>query len=183
MKYKSKHANRGKRLEDLIEFFGYKYQSSNEAYLIKYPPLVKHLRSLKNGQFVAVYSSKGQPDYFLISNGESFLFDAKEFAGNRFPFSSLHAHQFNALNQFENCGGNSALLFHAKSIDAFYVAPFKAFKSLYLDWIKARNKKAPTKKGSASISLEYMAEHFIPWNNEGYLHGLKMIAAENDLPW
>tara|TARA_Y100001963_G_C6571722_1_gene349188 strand:- start:9 stop:554 length:546 start_codon:yes stop_codon:yes gene_type:complete len=180
--YKS-HSNRGKHLEKLIEFYGHRYQNKQIAYLIKYPPVIKHLRTLKNGQFVATYAAKGQPDYLMISEGNSFLFDAKEFKGNRFPFSNLHAHQFKALNEFEKCGGYSALLLHAIDINQLFVAPFISFKSLYMDWMESRISHKPTKRGSASISLEYMSNEFIQWDDDGFLTGFRMMVAERDLPW
>ena len=169
------HANRGKRLEQLIDLFGARYASTKKAYLIKSPPQVKHLRSLKNGQFVACYAAKGQPDYLLLADGVGYLFDAKEFKGNRFPFSSLHPHQFNALVRWQECGGKSALVFGASDHHAYFVAPLEAFKDQYLAWVDSKAKLGNAKRGQASLSFEWMLTNSIPWADDGYLSALKMI--------
>ena len=164
--------NRGKRLEQLIDLFGYRYQSIGRAYLIKSPPPVKHIRSLKNGQFVGCYAKKGQPDYMLLADGDSYLFDAKEFKGRRFPFASLHRHQFDALVRWSECGGVSGLLVCATEMSAYWFIPVETFKSAYMAWIASRSIKGPTPKGKASLSVEWMAENGIPWGEDGYLSAL-----------
>ena len=169
------HANRGKRLEQLIDLFGARYASTKKAYLIKSPPHVKHLRTLKNGQFVACYAAKGQPDYLLLADGVGYLFDAKEFKGSRFPFSSLHQHQFNALVKWKECGGKSALIFGADDHKAYFVVPLESFKDRYLAWVEAKSKLGAVKRGQASLSVEWMLTNSIPWADDGYLSALKMI--------
>ena len=159
----------------MIDLFGVRYAATGKAYLIKSPTPIKHLRSLAKGQFVACYAAKGQPDYLLLAQGRAFLFDAKEFRGNRFPFSSLHVHQFNALCRWEECGGTSALILFASDLRAYFVIPLEAFKSAFLAWVDGQAKRGQAKRGKASISAEFMLENGIPWNEDGYLSPLLAI--------
>lgn len=172
---RSSYSNRGMGLEKMIALFGAKYMAKNDAYLIKHEPPVKHLKSLKFGQFVAVRQAKGQPDYLIHFNGQSVLFDAKEFSGKRFPFSSLHRHQFNALMAFERTGGNSCLFLRATDANGYFILPLSAFKMEYMSWARCKDTGQKSKKGQASISLSFIRENGIQWDENGYLSALKML--------
>ena len=175
MKIRSSHSNRGVGLEKMIALFGARYMSKGDAYLIKHNPPVKHLKSLKYGQFVAVRQAKGQPDYMILFNGISVLFDAKEFAGNRFPFSSLHKHQFDALMAFERSGGHSALFIRSTDHNGYFVLPLSAFKLQYMNWDHCRTVGEKSKKGQASLSLSFIKENAIQWDENGYLAAISML--------
>tara|TARA_B100000427_G_scaffold111501_2_gene92433 strand:+ start:6332 stop:6865 length:534 start_codon:yes stop_codon:yes gene_type:complete len=175
MRRRSTHSNRGIGLEKMITLFGARYMSSGKAYLIKHEPPVKHLKSLKFGQFVAVRQAKGQPDYMILFDGKSVLFDAKEFAGKRFPFSSLHRHQFDALMAFERSGGYSALFLRSTDENGYFVLPLSAFKLQYMNWDRCRQVGEKSKKGQASLSLTFIRENAIQWDENGYLSAVSML--------
>ena len=172
---RSSHSNRGMGLEKMIALFGARYMASGKAYLIKHEPPVKHIKSLKFGQFVAVRQAKGQPDYMILVNGRAILFDAKEFGGSRFPFSSLHRHQFDALMSFERNGGYSALFLRATDHNGYFVLPLSAFKLQFMDWDRCRQVGEKSKKGQASLSLTFIRENAIQWDESGYLAALQML--------
>lgn len=172
---RSSYSNRGMGLEKMIALFGSRYMASGQAYLIKHEPPVKHLKTLRAGQFVGVRQAKGQPDYLILVHGVSVLFDAKEFSGNRFPFSSLHRHQFDALMAFERSGGSAALFLRSTDHNGYFVIPLSAFKLQYMNWRHCRDTGQKTKNGQASLSLTYIRENAIQWDENGYLAALRML--------
>ena len=172
---KSSYSNRGMGLEKMIALYGSRYMAKGDAYLIKHEPPVRHLRSLKHGQFVAVRQAKGQPDYLILFKSTAVLFDAKEFSGKRFPFTSLHQHQFDALMRFERCGGNSALFMRSTASNGYFVLPLSAFKLQYMDWLRCRQLGEKSKRGQASLSLAFIQKNGIQWDENGYLAALRML--------
>lgn len=169
---RSSYSNRGMGLEKMILLFGCRYLSSGKAYLIQNEPSVRHIKTLRNGQFVAVRQSKGQPDFIIHFNRQTVLFDAKEFHGRRFSFSSLSHHQFLAMQSFERCGGHSALFMRAKDTEEFFVLPFSTFQKKYQVWFKNKCTDTKTKKGEASLSLAFIRENGFLWNANGYIDAL-----------
>lgn len=175
MNRRSSYSNRGMGLEKMIGFYGSRYLATGDAYLIKHEPSVRHIKSLKYGQFVAVRQAKGQPDFMILVEGRAILFDAKEFGGSRFPFSSLHCHQFDALMAFERSGGHSALFLRATDSNSYFVIPLSAFKLQFMKWDRCRQVGEKSKKGQASLSLSFIRENAIQWDDNGYLAALKML--------
>ena len=70
------HANRGKAWEQTLEMYHARYEAQGRAVVIRTPPPMRILRSIKPGQFVAVYESAGPPDYMALSEGTAFLLEA-----------------------------------------------------------------------------------------------------------
>ena len=63
---RSSYSNRGMGLEKMIALFGSRYMASGEAYLIKHEPPVKHLKTLRAGQFVGGLATIGAIYVFFV---------------------------------------------------------------------------------------------------------------------
>jgi len=163
------YANRGRNFEILIEYWAELYKKQNLAFLIKAPPEIRRIRTMSAGKFVAVYAAKGKPDYTMLVDGNACLFDAKQFNGKSLPFKNIHQHQVNDLEQWQEQGGHSFLLLHAKTLGSQWVLPLNAFLNKYKIWQLRKARMIPVPKGHGSIPMKTITDHGLMFDHSGFL--------------
>src|SRR5690625_8018006 len=105
-------ANRGKRLEDLIEYSNTIYKQKGQALIDKVPTpwSVSYDRKTKR-VYRAFPQKKGTVDFIGISHGRSIAFDAKNTnIRTSFPLKNVEEHQLNYLINHQDQGGISFII-------------------------------------------------------------------------
>lgn len=153
------HANRGKRLESFIHNCAYVEESKGELLFIRTPPEMKILKSLRNGQFVSVFSSKGPPDYIALTKNYVYIGDAKEFKGKRLPFANIHAHQADYFSRWDDMApfAKACLFVCAKDYNDNIILPWSCIRSQWQKWSIGQG----LKRGDSSVPYEFIKEHGI----------------------
>lgn len=142
---KTKHANRGQKLEDMIEKTNKHYLSTGRAQVVKVPEPVSQISSIdQNGHFKAHYAKKSIVDYLGTYKGYSIAFDAKETSiETRFDLSNVKVHQYNYLASHVNCGGIGFLLVWFKVHDEKYYLPFELLDEYWQAKFRGGRKSIP----------------------------------------
>lgn len=118
------HRNRGQSWEQMLEAWHDLYARRGTAHVTRTPPSVRPIGAFEGGQFRAVYTGKGPPDYMgaVAVPGRlavPVVFDAKEElsgqpkAGLKFAFSKIPDHQATDMDRFTAVG---ALTFVAVNV-------------------------------------------------------------------
>ena len=151
---KSTHANRGRAFEHLLDAFHARYVAQRRACVVRTPPPMRILRSVKPGQFVAVYEAEGPPDYIAHASGVGFMLEAKHSASRRWAFSKLHAHQARRLDEWEREGGFGAVLLHFASSRESFVLPWSTLASRWHSWNVQHASGRRAASGRASLTRD-----------------------------
>lgn len=137
------YANRGKKLERIIDQTNEYYMNKGLADIRKIPSPFKVLRP--QGKLMLGHWDKGTwVDYSGVYDGKSIVFDAKETKGKSFPLANLHEHQYNLLKSWHYKGARSFLIVYFSEEDKYYLVLFKE-----LEWAVKRSKEG----GRKSIAL------------------------------
>lgn len=141
MKQSNSHANRGKNLEQLIEFANQYYANKGIALIHKVPtewtvifkPVLK-----------AFPKRKSIVDFLGIYKGRPIAFDTKETKNKtNFPLDNIHQHQFDYLQRFYMMGGIAFYLIHftehrkiyiLKQEDLYKITKESSRKSIPFHW-------------------------------------------------
>ena len=103
------HSNRGKGLENYVEWANAQYRAKGIAVVQKVAVPTKALPDRRTGD-LRVIREKSTVDYVGTWQGRAVAFDAKETRQPRFPFDSIHPHQVQFLADWQAAGGVSFLL-------------------------------------------------------------------------
>ena len=166
------HANRGKAWEQYLELFHARYERQGRAVVIRTPPPMRILRSIRPGQFLAVYEKEGPPDYLLFCNGIAIMLEAKECKSNRWGFQNLHAHQGRRLDDWQRQGGMGAILLRHHKSNTAWILPWANLGPVWNRWLlqsKTGRRAAPK---TASIGEMDFMRLGIPFDQNGYLDQL-----------
>lgn len=165
MKDKSK-ANRGKKLEKLIDDTNELYKELHLASVEKIPTPVK-IMSVNGGRVSGVKQRGYIVDYVGVLDGHAIAFDAKETSAKSFPLSNLHQHQFEMLQSWHDKGASVFLVVHFTGYDEYY---YLDYATLYWYWT------AKKKGGRKSIPYIRFKEHCREINKKGnYLDYLGVL--------
>lgn len=150
-------ANRGKGLESALAVQHEAYALTGRAFVLRTSAPMRILRRLpKGGQFVAVFEAVGMPDYFAVSGGRLFVFDAKEHAGSSFPFAALPEHQSRAFDAATKQGATAGLVVRLPEVNAAWWVPWSAMAGKWWAWSKRTGRAAA---GGASFDVEDLDEY------------------------
>ena len=131
--YSRSHANRGAKLEMLVEMTNNQYRNAWLADIRKVPVPVKILKA----------------------EGHSIIFDAKETKLKRFPLKNISPHQYQTLKSWHRHGAVAFLLvafwLEGKNEPEIYVLLFEQLAEAY--------ENQETGRGSKSISLDFFREN------------------------
>ncbi|UPW82745.1 Holliday junction resolvase RecU [Lysinibacillus sp. Ag94] len=152
--YSRSHANRGAKLEMLVEMTNNQYRNAWLADIRKIPTPVKILN--KDGNKVTGHlDTPTWVDYSGIYEGYSIIFDAKETKLKRFPLKNISPHQYQQLKSWNKHGAVAFLLvafwLEGKNEPEIYVLRFEQLEAVY------ENQNAG--RGSKSISLDFFREN------------------------
>lgn len=163
------HANRGKGWEQLLEMYHARYEAQGRAVVIRTPPPMRILRAIKPGQFLAVYSSAGPPDYMALAGGVAFLVEAKECNAERWALKNLHPHQGMRLDQWEAQGGRGAVLLHHVRSSSAWVLPWYRLSPIWNRWHEKHSKGQRAASGTASLGRADFLQIGLPFGQDGWL--------------
>lgn len=120
----------GERFEKLIEAACLYYSQTGEAEIEKTPEPMRPIRRLKNGQFVAVFTKKAQPDYKgTLKTGLSIVFEAKHTETDRIKRAVITDEQEKRLNRHEALGAECYVLV-SFGFQHFYKIPWNVFRDM-----------------------------------------------------
>lgn len=125
---KAKH--NGERFEQLIDRACFMYQLRGEAYVVKTPEPMRPIKSLKNGQFVAVYTKAAQPDYKgTLVGGRAVCFEAKHTELERIEQKRVTEEQAKALDIHMKLGA-VCFVFVSVQFKDFYRVPWAVWRDM-----------------------------------------------------
>ncbi|MEG0260650.1 MAG: Holliday junction resolvase RecU [Carnobacterium sp.] len=162
--YSRSHANRGAKLEMLVEMTNKKYSSALIASINKVPTPVKIKKV--TGKDVEGVKAKGEwVDYVGIYKGKMIVFDAKETTQERWPIKNIRPHQYAYLQMHSYHGAIAFLLvafwLPGKNEPEVYILKIEQLKT----WVE--NPKQG--RGTQSIPLSYFRENCVRVRSEdGY---------------
>lgn len=120
----------GEMFEKLIEAACRYYSQTGEAEIEKTPEPMRPIRRLKNGQFVAVFTKKAQPDYKgTLKTGQSIVFEAKHTDTGRLRQSVVTDEQEKRLDRHFYLGAECYVLV-SFGFQRFYKIPWYWFKDM-----------------------------------------------------
>ena len=95
----------GRAFEDRIDLTFEYYKKRGYALIDKTPEPTRIIRKMEGGQFIGVYSHKGQPDYKgTIKGGRTVIFEAKFTATDRLQASAVTETQWEYLTKASELG-------------------------------------------------------------------------------
>jgi penicillin-binding protein-related factor A (putative recombinase) len=163
-------ANRGQPLQDALDDLHAAYLSRGLAFVLRTSAPMKITKRLAGGKFQAVFVAEGMPDYFAVSAGRAFVFDAKSHAGTSLPFSAIPEHQARAFDSAVSGEAEAAILVQLPETLSAWWAPWEDLGPLWWAWHRRTARAAP---GTASISAAELDALAIP------LVGLDWLGAVN----
>lgn len=161
---KTSYANRGKKLEDLIDKTNKLYKKVGIADVRKVPTPIKITRHNKG--MITGFPMNGEwVDYVGISTGRILVFDAKQTALKNLPLANIHDHQYELLESWYQYGADSFLIVHFTEENLYFYLPFEVLK-----WAYDRKNEG----GRKSIALDEFHEYAVRlYIEEGILDYLR----------
>jgi recombination protein U len=97
----------GKMFEDLIDMACLFYETKGVAVIEKTPEPMRVIKNIGNGQFLAHFEKKAQPDYkgaLNNSEGRAIVFEAKHTMSDKISQSRVTKEQAERLDKYEQMG-------------------------------------------------------------------------------
>ncbi|GAB6098606.1 Holliday junction resolvase RecU [Halanaerocella petrolearia] len=169
MGYNINYANRGQKLENMIETSNQQYSFQGRALIQKIPTPVKVLDiNSRTGKITnGFYKQKSTVDYIGAYKGVAIAFDAKETSvETRFDLSNVKKHQYQYLKDWVANGGIGFLIVYFNSLGEIYYLPFELLDKYWQDMRKGGRKSIPYIKianeemlinGKGLILVDYLA--------------------------
>ncbi|MGE7111259.1 Holliday junction resolvase RecU [Lysinibacillus sp. NPDC047702] len=180
--YSRSHANRGAKIENLLEMTNNQYRNAWLADIRKVPTPVKILKADGN-KVTGHFDTPTWVDYSGIYEGRSIIFDAKESTLKRFPLKNISLHQYQQLKSWHKHGAIAFLLvafwLEGKNEPEIYVLRFEQLEAAY------ENQDAG--RGSKSISFDFFRNNCERVKSRygilvDYLEALKLNQAKKVVP-
>ena len=140
-------ANRGMKLESLVERTNIFYKKMGIALVKKVPTPTRNIGMDRNGMPRLVYAKGEWVDFIGSWKGIPITFDTKETKTQSFPLANLHDHQFEFMKEWSQFGGKAFLIINFTTYDEYYMLPYEVLKDY---WKEAKDNKG--KRGTQSIS-------------------------------
>lgn len=174
-KARTPHANRGKAWETLLEYHHTRVQARGLGVVFRTPPPVKLLARLRGGQWRAVLTQEGPPDYLGLLQGTrgpiSVAMEAKDCAGTRWALKELQPHQAAALQSWTDLGGLGLVLLRHQGRG--WALPWSKLGPIWTRWRASHVAGVRSPRGSASLGagdLEVLGER---WEvGDGYMDAI-----------
>ena len=131
------------------------------------------------GRFEGLLLGQGPPDYLICSAGYTFLMDAKEHKGARFPFGKIPEHQASAFDSINKYGGDKMtglILVNYEKVGLAFAIDWRDIREAYYNWSKNRKRGIKSPAGVASLSLEAAKEVSL-WSGDSRLGGCDYLPA------
>ena len=120
----------GEHWEGMIAAACEYYSQQHKAEIEKTPEPMRPIRPLGNGQFVAHFKKKAQPDYKgTLAGGRAIVFEAKHTDGDRLQHSVVLAEQAQKLNNHMRLGAECFIII-SFGFEKFFKVPWKVFRDM-----------------------------------------------------
>lgn len=165
------HANRGKAWEQIIEWHHKQVETKGLGLIFRTPPPMKLLQRLGGGQWRAVLTSEGPPDYLGLLKGPSgpvpVAIEAKDCAGDRWSLKELQPHQAAAFQAWADLGGLSVVLLRHKGVG--WALPWERLGPIWSAWRAKQLTGTRAARGSASLGKGDLTVIGVKWDvGSGY---------------
>lgn len=144
--YNRSHANRGSKLEMMVDMVHNQYRNSGKADIRKVPTPVKILK-VEGNKVTGHLDKAAWVDYSGIYKGKSIIFDAKETKIQNFPLKNLSDQQYELLCSWSNHGAVAFLLvafwLPGKNEPEIYVLYFEQLRDFWTNKDKGGSKSIP----------------------------------------
>lgn len=160
---------RGSMLEELIVLTNELYREKGLALVQKIPTPIKPIRIDQTTRTItqAYFEQKSTVDFTGVIQGIPVCFDAKETSLKSFPFSNIHDHQIEFMDDFTKQGGQAFIIVNFKFYDEMYLLPYS---KIHKHWIIAQN------GGRKSIAYKDFPKDLQVYSEAGaYVHYLKAL--------
>lgn len=164
----TRHANRGQRLEDLVEQTNAAYLARDKAVITKIPTPWKVQR--KYSPYTKTYQisnafpeKKSTVDFGGTAHFQSIWFDVKNTKNKTsFPLANIHKHQIEYLKSVAKQGGKAFFLIHSEILEKtwiLWIDQLIAFtgqnerKSIPFKWLETNCEIVKKGKG---VALDYL---------------------------
>lgn len=129
MGYWNTRGLRGSMLEELITQTNELYREKGLALVQKVPTPIKPIRIDQASRTIiqAYFEQKSTVDFIGAVQGVPVCFEAKETSLKSFPFSNIHLHQIEFMQDFIKQGGEAFFIINFKRYDEMYLLPFDVF--------------------------------------------------------
>ena len=125
----SSRANRGKRLQDLLDMVCVQYRNKGLARIEPVPVPYKHVRNYRGTLWIGCYAGKSTVDYIgITAGGRAIAFDAKQTSlPTRVDLSESHfpEHQRDLLRWYERAGHIAFLVVEFTHLNETYRVPIR----------------------------------------------------------
>ena len=149
------YANRGMKLEKLIDQTNDIYREMDIADIRKIPTPVKILGASK-GMIRGHVMPSTWVDYSGIYDFKCIIFDAKETKGKSWSLKNITDKQYSLLESFDKKGAIAFLIIHFSDEGKYYYLPFQS-----LEWAFKRQSEGGRKSISLSDCEEIAKEIFV----------------------
>lgn len=118
-----RYANRGKKLEKLIDEANDHYRNLGLADIRKVPTPFKPLK-LKGNLVTGHFMKPDWVDYVGVYRGNAVCIEAKQTAGKSLPLANIHDQQFDFMESWYKNGAQVFLLVYFSESEDFYLLPY-----------------------------------------------------------
>ena len=141
-------ANRGRVLEEWINWANNQYRAKGIAFVKKFPTPIKPLK-IKGNRIEGFFEEKSALDYIGVYKGIPIAFDAKETREiDKFPLKNIQDHQIDFMEQWTKNGGQAFLIISFVKLDKIYRLHYQIIRDYWEAWQKNRGRP-----GFASIPM------------------------------
>lgn len=135
------------------------------------------LKRMDGGRFLAVFAGQGPPDYLAKVGEHSFIIEAKEFKGARWPFSLLPAHQAEQMDAWcaQHPNGHGVLLIRGTTHNATWVVLWRDLSGPWKAWARIQRMPGRAKPGAASFSPEQLDSVGVQVRGADWLPGVMAL--------
>ncbi len=166
MSYWASRGLRGSAFEEVLNMTNEQYRKEGLALIQKIPTPIKPIEIDQEKRTIklAYFEQKSTVDYIGVMGGIPICFDAKECGKKSLPFSNIHPHQVEFMQDFDRQGGLAFLLVHFTEYQEYYLLPVETLAEYYLH---------KEEKGRSSIPYAaFNKELLIPDTGSAYLNYL-----------
>ena len=135
------YSNRGKGLEELIEWANKAYLKKDIALVTKVPTPTKVIRK-GNKIASAFFEAKSILDYVgVVDTGIPIAFDAKQTREKYFPLRNLKQHQMDFMERWKKYGGLAFLVVEFVQFEKIYRIEYEYIKFYWDQWQENKGRR------------------------------------------
>lgn len=124
---------RGSEFEERLNMTNERYRKEGLAVIQKIPTPIKPVEISQEKRVITLgyFEQKSTVDYIGVMDGIAICFDAKECGKKSLPFSNIHPHQVEFMQDFDRQGGLAFLLVHFTDYGETFILPVETLADWY----------------------------------------------------